>query len=100
MIKLAALDAALNPLLARFAQHVELPGAIRPHREPGIWGYTVLQYEQCHRLWPINVALTAHPPIPTNPTLDFPHSETQTPLSLHLAQPRSHPTPDRKCMLA
>jgi hypothetical protein len=43
VIKLATLDAAQlaapNPLLARVAQQVELPGAIRTHREPGIWGY-------------------------------------------------------------
>jgi hypothetical protein len=43
--KFAALDAAPNSLLARVAQHVELPGAIITHREPGIWEYKVLKYE-------------------------------------------------------
>jgi hypothetical protein len=31
-------------LLVRVAQHVELPGAMKTRREPGIWEYTVLQY--------------------------------------------------------
>jgi hypothetical protein len=50
VMKLAALDAATNPLLARVAQHVELPGAVKTHMEPGIWGYAVIQYEKFHRL--------------------------------------------------
>jgi hypothetical protein len=60
----------------------------------------VLQYVKCHRLLPIHMAFTTHPSTPANPERHFPHSETQTPPSPHLAQPRPHPTPDRIYLLA
>jgi hypothetical protein len=68
VIKFSALDAAPISLLARAAQHVKLPGAIRIRREPGLWGYTVLQHEKYHRLWPINMSLTTHSSRFTFPT--------------------------------
>jgi hypothetical protein len=100
VIKLATLNADLNPLLARAVKHVEPPGAIRTHMEPSVWGCKVLQYDRCQRIWPIDMASTTNPSAPIYPTLHIPQSKFQTPPRPHLTQPRPRPMLDRKCILA